>query len=59
MGYRYEGVPVDVYFRRVDNATVSGTRDLLFYFGELSGSTFKLKAPYEPLMETAFNRKHQ
>lgn len=54
MGYRYEGVPVDVYFRRVDNATVSGTRDLLFYFGELSGSTFKLKAPYEPLMETAF-----
>ena len=54
MGYRYEGVPVEVFFRRVDNATVSGSRDLMFYFGELNSSTFKLKAPYEPLMETAF-----
>ncbi|MBU1370394.1 MAG: LruC domain-containing protein [Bacteroidetes bacterium] len=54
LGYRYEGVPVEVFFRRVDNGNVTGVRDLLFYFGEVSGSTFKLKAPYESNMETAF-----
>ena len=54
IGYRYEGIPVDVYFRRVNNASVSGNRDLLYYFGSLSGSNLMLKAPYEPNMNTAF-----
>lgn len=54
IGYRYQGIPVDVYFRRVNNPSVTGTRDLLFYFGSLSGSNMLLKAPYEPNMSTAF-----
>jgi LruC domain-containing protein len=52
--YSYEGIPNEIVFRRVDNASVSGTRDLMFYFGTLSGSDINLKAPYEPQMITAF-----
>jgi LruC domain-containing protein len=52
--YRYEGIDVEVYFRRVDNPNVSGERDLMFYFGNRSGTTINLKAPYEDKMKTAF-----
>jgi LruC domain-containing protein len=53
-GYRYEGVPVEVFFRRVDNPVVSGVRDLLFYFGNRNNSAINLKAPYEEEMKVAF-----
>jgi len=55
IGYRYEGIPLDVYFRRVNNINVTGVRDLLFYFGTLSGSNINLKASYLNEMNTAFN----
>ncbi len=54
LGYRYEGVPVEVFFRRVDNSTVSGVRDLLFYFGNRNNSVINLKAPYQEDMAIAF-----
>lgn len=53
-GYRYEGVPVEVFFRRVDNSTVTGVRDLLFYFGNRNNSVINLKAPYQEDMAIAF-----
>jgi len=53
-GYRYEGVPVEVFFRRVDNSTVSGVRDLLFYFGNRNNAAINLKASYQEDMEVAF-----
>jgi LruC domain-containing protein len=53
-GYSYEGIPNEIAFRRVNNSNVSGTRDLMFYFGNLSGSQINLKASYEPQMITAF-----
>ena len=54
IGYRYESIPVNVTFRRVNNAAITGTRDLMFYFGTISGSNIKLKAPYVDDMTTAF-----
>ncbi|MDP2235545.1 MAG: LruC domain-containing protein [Bacteroidales bacterium] len=53
-GYRYESIPVEVYFRRVNNSNVSGVRDLMFYFGTLAGTALDLKAPYVDEMATAF-----
>ncbi|MBK9290356.1 MAG: LruC domain-containing protein [Bacteroidetes bacterium] len=52
--FAYEPIPVQVVFRRVNNSGVSNPRDLMYYFGNLSGSTINLKAPYEPNMSTAF-----
>jgi LruC domain-containing protein len=54
IGYRYEGTPVQVFFRRVNNASLTGTRDLFYYFGQLSGSNINLKADYVDDMSTAF-----
>ncbi len=54
IAYRYEGIPVEVFFRRVNNSAVSGERDLMFYFGTRNNSLVELKAPYEPQMVTAF-----
>lgn len=52
--YAYEPIPVEVFFRRVNNSQVSNPRDLMFYFGNLTGSNIDLKAPYEPNMSSAF-----
>ncbi|KAF0129837.1 MAG: hypothetical protein FD155_2081 [Bacteroidetes bacterium] len=54
VGYRYEGIPVEIYFRRVNNPIFSGVRDLMFYFGNLSGNSLNLKATYVDEMSTAF-----
>ncbi len=52
--YRYEGIDVEVFFRRVNNDNVIGERDLMFYFGDRNNNTINLKAPYEDKMKTAF-----
>jgi LruC domain-containing protein len=52
--YAFENIPLQVFFRRVNNSNVSTERDLMFYFGALSQNTFNLKAPYEPNMQSAF-----
>lgn len=52
--YRYEGIDVEVFFRRVDNDNVTGVRDLMYYFGNRNNNTINLKAPYEDEMKTAF-----
>lgn len=52
--YRYEAIDVEVFFRRVNNTSVSGERDLMFYFGDRNNNTINLKAPYEDKMKTAF-----
>jgi len=60
VGYRYEGIPVQVYLRRVNNTTFSGVRDLMFYFGTLTDigdqpiKILNLNAPYVDEMVTAF-----
>lgn len=51
--YRFDAIPTSVHFRRVE-ANLSGTRDILFYYGRLNGNTIRLRAPYEANMETAF-----
>ncbi|NOU47056.1 MAG: LruC domain-containing protein [Bacteroidales bacterium] len=55
IGYRYEGTPVQIFFRRVNNPSLSGTRDLFYYFGLLNGANINLKADYADDMTIAFN----
>lgn len=52
--YAYQPIPVQVVLRRVNNSQVSNPRDLLYYFGNLTGNTLDLKAPYNPDMSSAF-----